>query len=74
MWRTYIVPMMPQNEKVQNIFTLNYLAGITIRKEITVNFLELFHRKVAARAIFEKSFVPFLNFSICCGGKEKIRI
>lgn len=43
-----------------------YLAGIAVRKEITINFLELFDRKVARGAIFEKSFIPFLYLSICC--------
>lgn len=44
--------------------TWNYLASISVRKEISINFLELFHGKVAAWAIFEKSFVPFLYFGV----------
>lgn len=48
------------------ILSLNvdYLASISVRKEISINFLELFYRKVAAWAIFEKSFVPFLYFGV----------
>lgn len=41
-----------------------YLAGIAIRKEIAVDFLEFFYRQMSAGAVFQKSFIPFLNFSV----------
>lgn len=51
----------------QRIFIAEiYLASIAVRKEITINFLELFDGEVARGAIFEESFVPFLYLGICC--------
>lgn len=65
MLRSYIVRWLVM-VKMRIFMAKIYLAGIAVRKEITINFLELFDRQVARGAIFEKSFIPFLYLSICC--------
>lgn len=51
-------------ERADSFYNKIYLTRVPIRKEVTINFLEFFHRKVATWAIFKESFVPFLNFGI----------
>lgn len=40
------------------------LASISVRKEISVNFLEFLYTQASGRAIFEKPFVPFLDLGV----------
>lgn len=52
-----------------NVFTTvkrpnTHFTGITVREKVTVNLFKFLYWQMATRAIFEKAFVPFLNFGI----------
>mmetsp|Transcript_72432 Transcript_72432/g.121624 ORF Transcript_72432/g.121624 Transcript_72432/m.121624 type:complete len:217 (-) Transcript_72432:14-664(-) len=43
-------------------YVLRKLAGVAIRKKVTVYFLEFFHSEGTVGAILQKAFIPFLQF------------
>lgn len=43
---------------------ITYLTGISVREKVTVDLFELLNGEMSAWTVFEKAFIPLLNFGV----------